>query len=45
MKIVKRVLLLLLAAISLVGTFTGCRTAHGFGEDMENLGDTIQDHT
>jgi len=45
MKIVKRVFLLLLAAISLVGTFAGCRTAHGFGEDMDNLGDTIQDHT
>lgn len=45
MKNVKRVLLMIVAAVSLVGTFSGCRTAHGFGEDMENLGDSIQDHT
>jgi len=25
--------------------FTGCRTAHGFGEDMEHAGEKIQDGT
>ena len=24
---------------------SGCRTAHGFGEDMENAGDKIQEGT
>lgn len=25
-----------------VTVFSGCRTAHGFGEDMENAGESIQ---
>jgi predicted small secreted protein len=28
-----------------VAAFTGCRTAHGFGEDMEDAGESIQDGT
>ncbi|HXS67418.1 MAG TPA: entericidin A/B family lipoprotein [Candidatus Polarisedimenticolia bacterium] len=41
----KRTLILVL--IALVGqiAFTGCRTAHGFGEDMENAGQSIQNKT
>jgi predicted small secreted protein len=35
-------MLLIAGAMSL---FTGCRTAHGFGEDMENAGDKIQEKT
>jgi predicted small secreted protein len=37
------VLTVLLA--SAVAAFTGCRTAHGFGEDMENAGHEIQKGT
>ena len=39
----KSVLCLLLAIVSSV-VVSGCRTAHGFGEDMENAGDSIQEH-
>jgi predicted small secreted protein len=35
----------LFAAILLVVAGTGCRTAHGFGEDMEKAGDKIQEKT
>jgi predicted small secreted protein len=28
-----------------IATFSGCRTAHGFGEDMEKAGHSIQDGT
>jgi predicted small secreted protein len=45
MRTMKKLLLALAAAVSLVGLFSGCHTAHGFGEDMENLGTSIQDHT
>jgi len=45
MKNGKKLLMLLVTAVSLIGMFTGCRTAHGFGEDMENLGDSIQHHS
>jgi len=37
------VLLCLSAILAIVGT--GCNTAHGFGKDMENAGDKIQDGT
>ena len=38
---------LALLAIAVVFAFTavGCRTAHGFGEDMEKAGEKIQDKT
>jgi predicted small secreted protein len=42
--LVKAVVLTVLVGISVV-TFTGCRTAHGFGEDMENAGHEIQKGT
>jgi len=44
MKTIKIVLLALALASGIVG-FTGCRTAHGFGEDMEHAGQSIQDKT
>jgi predicted small secreted protein len=45
MQLFKRitVLFLLSAIISLVGT--GCNTAHGFGKDMQNAGEGIQNGT
>ncbi len=45
MKTVKRgVMCLLLAAMSFVA-FVGCHTAHGFGEDVEDAGQSIQHGT
>lgn len=37
--------LILVAAFALTAaiSFTGCQTAEGFGEDMENAGESIQD--
>jgi predicted small secreted protein len=43
MKTLKRTALCLLIAIVGQIVFTGCHTAHGFGEDMENAGQSIQD--
>lgn len=45
MKTLKRTALYLLIAIVGQIVFTGCHTAHGFGEDMENAGQSIQDKT
>lgn len=45
MKMLKRILILFLIAFVGQIVLTGCRTAHGFGEDMENAGQTIQDKT
>ena len=45
MKMLKRTLICLLIAFVGQIVFTGCRTAHGFGEDMENAGQSIQDKT
>jgi predicted small secreted protein len=42
---IKKILLLAFAAFSLVTAVTGCRTAHGAGEDMERAGEKIQDKT
>jgi predicted small secreted protein len=41
----KKFLLTCVLGTVLVAAFTGCRTAHGFGEDMENAGDKIQQKT
>ena len=41
----KRVALLLLAASLLVIASTGCNTAHGFGKDVEQAGEGIQNGT
>ena len=37
------VISLMLGCLTLAGI--GCRTAHGFGEDMENAGHKLQDKT
>jgi len=41
----KQILYVLIAAVLLVAAGSGCRTAHGFGEDMENAGEKIQEKT
>jgi predicted small secreted protein len=41
----KKLLFLLFAVISLAAGVTGCRTAHGAGEDIERAGEKIQEHT
>jgi predicted small secreted protein len=43
-KLKSTVVCLFLLALS-VAAFSGCRTAHGFGEDMENAGESIQGGT
>jgi len=40
----KTILLAILLGLGLT-TFSGCRTAHGFGEDMEKAGEKIQSGT
>ncbi len=45
MKTLKRTALCLLIAIVGQIVFTGCHTAHGFGEDMEDASHTIEDKT
>jgi predicted small secreted protein len=45
MKNIIQRLALALIAISLTVAATGCRTAHGAGEDIENMGEKIQDGT
>ncbi len=41
----KRILIALLAIAILSTAVTGCRTAHGLGEDIENTGQKLQDKT
>jgi predicted small secreted protein len=41
----KKLLFLAVAAFALVTSFTGCRTAHGAGEDIEHAGEKIQEKT
>jgi predicted small secreted protein len=45
MKTLKRTVLCLLLAIVGQIVFTGCHTANGFGKDMEDAGQSIQDKT
>ena len=45
MKKITQRLILALVAVVLTVAATGCRTAHGAGEDIENLGEKIQDGT
>ncbi|HEY9509917.1 MAG TPA: entericidin A/B family lipoprotein [Verrucomicrobiae bacterium] len=45
MKTLHKSILCLCLLIASAAVFTGCRTAHGFGEDMEKAGDSIQDGT
>jgi predicted small secreted protein len=44
MKVFRIMVLVLVLGGAVVG-FTGCRTAHGFGEDMQNAGESIQRKT
>jgi len=44
MKALKTILLCMVLATSAMA-ITGCRTAEGFGEDMENAGEKIQDES
>lgn len=39
----KRLALLLLAAVSIGFATTACQTSKGFGKDVEKLGDKIQE--
>lgn len=41
----KIILALLFVATLLAIASSGCNTAHGFGKDMENAGDKIQEKT
>ena len=43
--LVQRLVLLFLVAGLLATVGVGCRTAHGFGEDMEKAGEKIQNGT
>jgi predicted small secreted protein len=42
---IKRILLALIAIAILSTAMTGCRTAHGLGEDIENTGQKLQEKT
>lgn len=42
MKIAKKIVMLLVLLGTIVTAVSGCRTAHGFGEDMEDAGQHIQ---
>jgi predicted small secreted protein len=41
----KKLILAFLLGTVLMAIGSGCRTAHGFGEDMEKAGDKIQEKT
>jgi predicted small secreted protein len=43
--LLKRILVLLFVTSFLAIVGVGCNTAHGFGKDMENAGDSIQNGT
>jgi len=43
--LIKRTFILLVVTTSLVIVGTGCNTARGFGKDIENAGEGIQDGT
>ena len=43
MKTLRKMMLCLALLAASAAAFTGCRTAEGFGEDMEEAGDAIQD--
>jgi predicted small secreted protein len=45
MKKLQKLTLSLFLVVAASSLFTGCRTAHGFGEDMEHAGQSIQDST
>ena len=43
--IIKRIVVLLFVTASLALIGIGCRTAHGFGEDVQHAGEGIQNGT
>ena len=43
MKKLTKVMMAFLLGLGIIATVTGCQTAEGFGEDMEDLGEEIQD--
>lgn len=45
MKMIKRTVIGLLLAIVSQIVFTGCHTANGFGQDMQDAGQSIQEKT
>jgi len=45
MKMLKKIALCLLLATVGQIVFTGCHTAHGFGEDVESVGQSIENKT
>ncbi|HEV2208673.1 MAG TPA: entericidin A/B family lipoprotein [Verrucomicrobiae bacterium] len=42
---IKRLLLLLAAAVCLISGVTACHTVHGAGEDISSAGNKIQNNT
>ena len=44
-QLIKRIVVLLFVAALLVVAGTGCNTAHGFGKDVSNAGEGIQNGT
>jgi predicted small secreted protein len=42
---IKRIVLLFLAVTAVVVSSTGCRTAHGAGEDIEKAGESTKRNT
>ena len=44
-RIMTRALLAVALSASVLLSVTGCRTAHGFGEDMERAGEKVQEGT
>jgi predicted small secreted protein len=43
--LIKRIVVLLIVTTSLVIVGVGCNTAHGFGKDVQNAGEGIQNGT
>jgi predicted small secreted protein len=43
--LIKRIVVLLFVAVFLAIVGVGCNTAHGFGKDVENAGEDIQNGT
>ncbi len=39
---IKRIVLMIFAAVALVTAVTGCNTVRGAGEDVENTGETVR---
>lgn len=45
MKTLTKTITCLMLLVASMAIFTGCKTAHGFGEDMEDAAEEIQDGT